>query len=104
MTHRVKRPAPTPELVDTGAICLQLGISQDYLKNRRIAGELRQSVHFITLPGSTKILWNVEIVRDWLFNGGESESHRRACEKFLKSLPSSGVYHPSTAAYVSRSK
>ena len=97
MAHRVKRPIPKPELVSTGAICLQLGLSQDYLKTNRVNGQLRQSIHWVNLPGSTKILWRIELIRDWLANGGDSPSHTRAIEKYLASLPSSSDYTPSAA-------
>jgi hypothetical protein len=92
MTHRVKRPKPEAELAATGATCLRLGVSQDYLKTNRQSGQLRQGIHFVTLPGATKILWNIPMMRDWLANGGNSPSHQRAIEKYLKSLPSHADY------------
>lgn len=97
MTHRVKKPAPKPELAATGATCLQLGISPDYLKKNRQHGELRQGIHFITIPGSSKLLWRIDLIRDWIANGGDSPAHQRAIEKYLKSLPSHDDYKPTAA-------
>jgi hypothetical protein len=72
------------------------GISQDYLKKFRQSGQLRQGIHFITIPGSSKILWRIDLLRDWLANG-DSPSHSRAIERFLKSLPSHPDYKPDAA-------
>jgi hypothetical protein len=96
VTHLVKRPAPKPELAATGATCLQLGISPDYLKKNRQSGQLRHGIHFITIPGSVKLLWRIDLVRDWLANG-DSPDHQRAIEKYLKSLPSHDEYKPTAA-------
>jgi hypothetical protein len=97
VSHRVKRPTPQPEMAATGAICLQFGISQDFLKKNRQSGQLRQGIHFIHIPGSTKILWRVGLLRDWLANGGDSPAHQRAIERYLKSLPSHPDYKPTAA-------
>ena len=88
MTHRTKRPTPSPELAATGAICLQFGISADYLKKLRVSGQLHQGIHYVNIPGSPKILWNIDLVRDFLVNG-DSPSHTRAIESYIRSLPSS---------------
>jgi hypothetical protein len=80
----------------TGAICLQMGISQDCIKTNVKSGQLRQGVHFVTIPGSTKRLWRIDLVRDWLANG-DSPAHQRAIERYLRSLPSSDDYQPQAA-------
>ena len=53
--------------------------------------ELRKTlpcgVYWVRSPGGRKILWNVELVRDFLINGS-SDAHTRAVEAFLASLPS----------------
>lgn len=97
MPHKVKRPTPKPELVPTGTICLQFGISQDCIKTNVQSNQLRYGIHFVTLPGSTKRLWRVELIRDWLANGGDSPEHQRAIERYLKSLPSHPDYKPTAA-------
>jgi hypothetical protein len=97
LTHRVKRPTPKAELAATGATCLQLGISQDYLKKGRQSGQLRLNIHFIHLPGSSKILWRIDLVRDFLANGADSQTHQRAIERYLKSLPSHPDYKTTAA-------
>jgi hypothetical protein len=96
MPHKVKRLPLKAELVTTGTICLQLGISQDYLKNYRQSGQLRQGIHWVNLPGSPRILWRIDLVRDWLANG-DSPAHQRAIERYLKSLPSHPDYKPTAA-------
>lgn len=48
---------------------------------------LPERIYWLRAPGGRKILWNLELVRDWLVNG-ESEDHSRAVEAFLGSLAS----------------
>ena len=89
MTHRVKRPKLTPEYGTTGAVCLQFGVSADYLKAQRISGELRRNIHYVNLPGSPKILWRLDLLRDWFANGGNSVAHQRSIERYISSISSS---------------
>jgi hypothetical protein len=98
MTHRVKRPPAQWIGCSTKEMCLIAGVSADTLKSWRVQELLRKGTHYYTLPDSTKIIWVRDLVRDWLVNGGDSPAHQRACEKYLASLPSSGVYSPSTSA------
>ncbi len=96
MTHRVKRPPVQWIGCSTKEMCLVAGVSADTLKGWRVRGSLRQGIHYHTLPGTTKIIWICDLVRDWLVNG-DSPAHLKAIEKYLKSLPSSGDYTPSAA-------
>jgi len=96
MTYRVKRPPAQWVGCATKEMCLIAGVSTDTLKNYRVRGLLQKGIHYYTLPNSTKIIWVRDLVRDWFVNG-DSPSHRRACEKYLASLPSSVEYIPSAA-------
>lgn len=35
-----------------------------------------------------KILWNLELVKDWVLNGGDRAEHQRLIESYLSTLPS----------------
>ncbi|WP_310481468.1 hypothetical protein [Chamaesiphon sp. VAR_48_metabat_403] len=96
MTHRVKRPSVQWAGVPTGEMCITAGVSADTLKNYRIRGLLTRGIYWYTLPGSDRIIWIRDLVRDYLVNGN-SPAHQRAIEKYLKSLPSSSEYKPDTA-------
>ena len=97
MTHRVKRPIPQWVGVPTREMCEQTGTSTDYLKKGRARGLFVKGVHYYTLPGSERIIWVKDLVRDLMVNGANSPAHQRAIEKYLASFPSSREYK-STAA------
>lgn len=86
MTHKIKRPEPEQEYMVTGAACVQFNVSADYLKTKRVEGELRQWIHWVYLPGTPKILWRINLLRDWFANGGNCPAHQRAIEKYLALL------------------
>jgi hypothetical protein len=96
MTYKVKRPPVQWAGVPTREMCLQLGCSADTLKDLRVRGLLPRGIYWYTLPGSDRIIWVKDIVRDFLVNGN-SPAHQRAIEKYLKSLPSHDEYKPTTA-------
>jgi hypothetical protein len=93
MTHRVKRPSVQWAGVPTGEMCIAAGVSADYLKKLRVCGLLTRGIYWYTLPGSDRIIWIRDLVRDYLVNGN-SPAHQRAIEKYLASLPSSSEYKP----------
>ena len=64
------------------------GMGGDKLRQLRRDGILQERIHWVTIPGSTNILWNVPLILDWLVNGS-SPSHQRAIERFVSSLASS---------------
>ena len=97
LTSRVKRPPLTWVGVPTGEMCLQIGISTDTLKDLRVRGLLPKGIYWYTLPGSDRIIWVRDLVRDYMVNGG-SPAHQRAVEKYLVSLPSSCEYRPTSAS------
>jgi hypothetical protein len=93
MTHRAKRSPIIYRGVPTREMCDQAGISTDYLKSLRIRGLLKKGVHYHSLPNSERIVWVVDLVRDYFVNG-DSPAHDRAIERYLESLPSSANYSP----------
>jgi hypothetical protein len=92
MTVGKKRPDPklaafpfvrTKEMVATS------GLSADSLKQLRTT-VLTESIYWFRPPGTTRILWNAVLVRDFLIRG-TSQHHSQAVENFLKTLPSTQV-------------
>jgi hypothetical protein len=92
MTVGKKRPDPklaafpfvrTKEMVATS------GLSADRLKLLRTT-VLAEKIYWFHPPGSIRVLWNVNLVRDWLVNS-DSPAHQRAVDSFYKSLPSSNA-------------
>jgi hypothetical protein len=96
MTHRIKRPPIQWAGVPTREMCVAAGVSADYLKNLRVRGLLPRGIYWYSLPGSDRIIWVKDLVRDFLVNG-DSPAHQRAIERYLASLPSSDEYKPSAA-------
>jgi hypothetical protein len=74
--------------VSSAEIAQQIGVSADSLKKFRSDGTLQKGIYWTTLPGSSNIRWNLELIRDWAVNG-QSPTHAKAVEDFLKSLASS---------------
>jgi hypothetical protein len=66
-----------------------IGVSQDFVTDE-IRGKRQEGIYWFRTPGSMKILYNVDLIRDWLANG-DCPSHQRAVKRYLASLPSSDV-------------
>lgn len=96
MTHRPKREPIRWAGVSTGEMAKTAGISTDTLKSLRVRGVLTPGLYFYTLPGSPKIIWVRDLVRDFLINGN-TPAHQKAIDKYLASLPSSDGYTVSAA-------
>jgi hypothetical protein len=67
-------------------LCAITGCSPDYVKHT-IRG-LPENIYWSRYPGSTRVLYNLNLIRDWLVNG-DSPAHQKAVEKYIASLPSS---------------
>jgi hypothetical protein len=65
------------------------GLSDEYIR-KVLQKELQENLYWFRIPNSIRILWNLDLVRDWLMNG-YSPAHTRAIEKYTASLPSSDV-------------
>jgi hypothetical protein len=63
------------------------GLSDEYIR-KDLQKILAEHLYWWRIPNSIRILWNLNLVRDWLKNGNSPE-HTRAIEKFIASLPSS---------------
>jgi hypothetical protein len=72
--------------VTTREMVATSGLSADRLKLLRIT-QLSEKIYWFRPPGSIRVLWNVQLVRDWLLQG-DTESHKRAVETFSRSLAS----------------
>lgn len=73
----------TPDLIKT------IPLGKTKLQQLRDDGIFLEGLHWCRFPGSSprKILWNLDLIRDFVVTGG-GESHQRACEAYLSSLPS----------------
>jgi hypothetical protein len=63
------------------------GLSEEYVRTD-LKNTLQEGLYWFRLPNSVRILWNLNLVRDWLVNGN-CPAHTRAIEKYIASLPSS---------------
>jgi hypothetical protein len=63
------------------------GLSEEYVRTE-LKNTLQEGIYWFRLPNSVRILWNLNLVRDWLVNGC-SPAHTKAIEKYAASLPSS---------------
>jgi hypothetical protein len=66
-----------------------IGVSQDFVTDE-IRGKLQEGIYWFRTPGSTRILYNLDLIRDWLANG-DCSAHAKAVKRYLASLPSSDV-------------
>lgn len=80
---------PTPELnpvwVKTADAVKLIGLSSSCLKNYRLKqGYLIEGIHWVyTNSGRRMILYNVELLCDWVANRGSPEVHLRRIEAYL---------------------
>jgi hypothetical protein len=63
------------------------GLSKDYI-DKGLKKRLQEGIYHHRIPGSNRVLYNLNLIRDWLAQG-DCEAHQRAVEKYLSSLPSS---------------
>ncbi len=75
----------------TGQLSEIFGKSTPYFKRLIRSGELIEGVHYCHTPGSTSLIWCVEMIRDWFACGGNTPAHQRSIEKFLAALPSNAA-------------
>jgi hypothetical protein len=77
-------------LIPTGSLPQQFGLSISHFKRLMRARKITEGIHFFKVPGSPSILWNRDLLADWIANGGlESPAHQRAIEQYIAYLPSS---------------
>jgi hypothetical protein len=69
------------------ALLEEIGTSEDYVI-KEIRGKLPEGIYWFRTPGSSKILYNLDLIRDWLANG-DGPAHQKSIERWLASLPSS---------------
>ncbi len=63
------------------------GLSADRLKLLRDT-QLAEKLYWFRPAGSVRVLYNVQLVRDWLVRG-DSPEHSKSIETYQKSMPSS---------------
>lgn len=64
-----------------------LGLSQWTLRDWRLDGRLIENVHWVRIS-QTSILYNIDLLKDYIANISNPGQHQLAIEAFLKSLPS----------------
>jgi hypothetical protein len=91
MPNRSKKSAdPKYPLIPTSGLSEQFGLSVPHFKRLMRANKIIRGIHYHKVPGSPSILWNRDLLADWLANGGlDSTAHQRAIEQYLAYLPSS---------------
>jgi hypothetical protein len=77
-------PWPT---VRRAALCTATGLSDEWADG--IKKKLPEGIYWFRMPGSVRVLYNLNLIRDWLVNGSECPAHQKAIESFIASLPSS---------------
>lgn len=88
----MQKPPTTPpmiRLVSRSQLCEAAGVSPSYLRVD-LMPQLTEKIHWCRLPGGKKILYNEPLILDFLINGN-SPAHQKACDAFIRSLPSSQV-------------
>jgi hypothetical protein len=65
------------------------GLGDDYIE-KEILGKRPEGIYWFRTPGSTRILYNLDLIKDWLVNG-HCPAHEKAVKRYLASLPSSDV-------------
>jgi hypothetical protein len=78
-----QHPWPTVRLA---GLCSVTGLSKDW--GNDIKKQLPEGIYWHRIPCSIRVLYNLNLIRDWLANG-DCPAHQRAVEKYLASLPSS---------------
>lgn len=81
-----KQSAPvSPVWVKTADAVRLIGLSSSCLKNYRLKqGYLIEGIHWVyTNSGRRMILYNVELLCDWVANRGSPEVHLRRIEAYL---------------------
>jgi hypothetical protein len=67
----------------------ETGLGNDSIETN-ILGQLTQGTYFFKPFGSGRVLYNIDLIRDYLVNG-DSPAHQKAVKRWLSSLPSSDV-------------
>jgi hypothetical protein len=88
MAKRKTRPELAWRLVPSGQLLQQLGISYSTLRRWKKTGAIIDGIHYQLLPGSRTMLYNLDLLRDFIACGGNSIAHQRSIESYFNSLPS----------------
>lgn len=72
-------------------MAILIGSSKEFLKNCRFKNALVEGIHWIRL--NSRILYNVDLVLDWVQNQGDPIAHQRAIKTYLAKLPSNKTKH-----------
>jgi hypothetical protein len=56
-------------------------------KSPEVALRLKLSTPLYWIQPDRKVLWNFELVRDYLLHGGDTPEHQALVEQYLASLP-----------------
>ena len=84
-THRKTSAENSPVWIKTADAAKLIGLSPSCLKNYRLRqGYLIEGIHWVyTNSGRRMILYNVELLCDWVANRGSPEVHLRKIEAYL---------------------
>ena len=64
---------------------IMIGRSKEFLKKCRFEGRLNEGIHWVKL--NSRVLYNVQLVLDWIQNQGDPTAHQKAIEFYFSKLP-----------------
>lgn len=67
-------------------MAISIGSSKEFLKKCRFQGLLIEGVYWVRL--NSRVLYNVQLVLDWIQNQGDPRTHQKAIQNYLAHLPS----------------
>lgn len=68
---------------------IMIGSSKEFLKKCRFEGSLIEGIHWVRI--NSRVLYNVQLVLDWIQNQGDPIAHQRAIDTYLGKLPSNNI-------------
>jgi hypothetical protein len=76
------------KLVNARQLTQETQLSSRTMLRLRSAEKWELGIHYFKIS-ETKILYNLELIQDWIANLHQIQLHEKAIENFLASLPSS---------------
>jgi len=90
-----------PYWINQDGLTKLFGLTSDQIRSLRLdpTSGWREGIHF-TRPSQRAVLYNTELIHDWLANVNDPVAHSRAIDAYLSSLPSNSgrVKRPSKIA------
>jgi hypothetical protein len=75
------------KLVTASQLTQEIQLSTRTFNRLRVEGKWEIGIHYFKIS-ETKILYNLDLIQDWIANLHQLDLHQNAIETFLESLPS----------------